>query len=159
MNASNVQQLPVPEYLLLLLNPYCFHKNRKKWRRQKYLNLVLIVGQNWNGENYLTAGSSREMYMDLGMENEKRCYVNLTDGNLLLRNQFHSPPFITNLCLSMQNFYASQTQSTAADYGLKIKQSSSTDELLLLHYCISEVGLKKKKKIFKLLKFFGTVLV
>lgn len=97
--------------------------------------------------------------MDLGMENEKRCYVNLTDGNLLLRNQFHSPPFITNLCLSMQNFYASQTQSTAADYGLKIKQSSSTDELLLLHYCISEVGLKKKKKIFKLLKFFGTVLV
>lgn len=120
--------------------------------------LVFDSGTKLEWGKLFAAGISKAMYVDSSMENEKRCYFNLTHRHLLLRNQFHSPPFITNLCLSMQNFYASQTQSAAADYGLKIKQSSSTAELLLLQYCISKVG-KKKKKIFKLLKLFGTVLV
>lgn len=90
-------------------------EEQKEMREAEIPKLVFDSGTKLEGGKLFAASSSQETYMDSGMADEKRCCFNLISRHLLLRNQFQFPSFITNFSLSVQTFYISQTQSTAAE--------------------------------------------
>lgn len=114
----------------------------EEWKEMKEAEIPKLVfdsGTKLEGGKLFAASRSQETYRKSGMGDEKRYCFNLIGRHLLPRKQFQFPSFITIFPYQCKLFTSPRPKAPLqTDCEFKMKQSSSTAELLVFQYCVSE---------------------